>query len=95
MLGHCRVHLSSRGDLTVWAKILVKNLTLKVLVQCSLFVAYLDRSHCPAHSPSIFFRFLQFLTDLWSFGIKYKIYVVRFRYLNQFGHYLCLTKTQN
>ncbi len=59
----------SRGDLTGWEKILVKNLTLTVLVQCSLFIAILDRSHCPAHSPSIFFGFLQFLTDLWSFGV--------------------------
>jgi hypothetical protein len=58
-----------RNDLTGWAKILVKNLTLKVLDRYSLFIAFLDRSHCPAHSHSIFFGFLQFLTDLRSFGI--------------------------
>jgi hypothetical protein len=33
---------TTRGDLTGWAKILVKNLTLTVLVRCSLFIAFLD-----------------------------------------------------
>ncbi len=63
----------ARGDLTGWAKNLVKILTVTVLVQCSLFIAFLDRSCCPAHSPSIFFELLQFLTELWSFEIIYNM----------------------
>ncbi len=47
-----------RGDQTGWEKNPVKNLTLTVLVQCSLFIAFLDRSQCPAHFPSVFFEFL-------------------------------------
>jgi hypothetical protein len=31
------------------------------------FIAFLDRSPCSAHSPSISFEFVQFLTDWWSF----------------------------
>jgi len=49
-----------RADLTCWAPILVKNLTLIVLVQSYLFIAFLDRSCCPAPPGKLFFNFSNF-----------------------------------
>ena len=51
---------SHRADLTCWAPILVKNLTLTVLVQSYLFIAFLDRSCCPTPPGKLFFNFSNF-----------------------------------
>ena len=57
---HISYFSKDRADLTCWAPILVKNLTITVLVQSYLFIAFLDRSCCPAPPGKHYFNFSNF-----------------------------------
>ena len=74
----------SRVNLTLWARTSGKKSDTTVFNPCPFFIAFLDRSRCPAPPGKLFFQFLQFLTDLLSFQ-EISQHGVSNRPLNRFG----------